>query len=84
MVTNYEIDDFATNLKSGEVLCDLVNELRPNTVLKIHRGENLRPAQARVLPFFRTFKMFAFFFAFNIYLGKFEQFSQGSTVIWSH
>lgn len=66
MVTNYEIDDFATNLKSGEVLCDLLNELRANTVLKVHRGENLRPAQARVsfIDFLFFIYLFTFFHSF--------------------
>jgi hypothetical protein len=51
-VTDYELDDFFVNLKTGEVLCDLANAIRPETVLKIHRGDNIRPAQARVCLFF--------------------------------
>jgi len=36
-VTGYAIDSFHANLKSGQVLCDMVNAIRPGTIGKVHR-----------------------------------------------
>jgi hypothetical protein len=41
-----EVDDLYTNLKSGRVLCRLMNRIWPNTVFKINEGT--RPMQERV------------------------------------
>eukprot|EP01127_Copromyxa_protea_P005833 TRINITY_DN1567_c0_g2_i3.p1 TRINITY_DN1567_c0_g2~~TRINITY_DN1567_c0_g2_i3.p1 ORF type:complete len:649 (+),score=138.81 TRINITY_DN1567_c0_g2_i3:139-1947(+) len=36
-VTGFALDSFYSNLKSGQVLCDLINTIRPGTISKVHR-----------------------------------------------
>eukprot|EP01127_Copromyxa_protea_P005829 TRINITY_DN1567_c0_g1_i1.p1 TRINITY_DN1567_c0_g1~~TRINITY_DN1567_c0_g1_i1.p1 ORF type:complete len:832 (+),score=178.90 TRINITY_DN1567_c0_g1_i1:46-2541(+) len=36
-VTGFAIDSFYSNLKSGQVLCDLINAIRPGTIPRVHR-----------------------------------------------